>query len=89
MALLINATVHCVSARGTVFPWQIIAVDPPDSAFRLFFNSQMKAHCDEVNSSRLQLKETFVRGKKDNLDKVCICTIYTVASYVLKALGSR
>ena len=44
MALLINATVHCVSARRTVFPWQIIAVNPPDSIVRLFFNSQLKAH---------------------------------------------
>ena len=80
MALLVNTTVHCVSARRTVFPWQIIAVDPPDSTFRLFFNTQLKARCDEVDSSRLQLKETFVGVKKDNLDKVCICTI-TVAMY--------
>lgn len=63
-----------------MFPWQIIAVDPPDSTFRLFFNSQLKARCDEVDSSQLQLKETFVGRKKDNLDKVCICTI-TVAMY--------
>ena len=60
MVLLINATVYCVSARRTVFPWQIIAVDPPDFTFR---NSQLKARCDEVDSSRLQLKETFVGGK--------------------------
>ena len=62
-----------------MFPWQIIAVDPPDATFRLFFNTQLKARCD-VDSSRLQLKETFVGVKKDNLDKVCICTI-TVAMY--------
>ena len=31
--MLINATVHCVSARRTVFPWTIIAVDPPDSDY--------------------------------------------------------
>ena len=29
------ATVHCVLARRKVFPWQIVAVDLPDSTFQL------------------------------------------------------
>ena len=79
MSMLINATVHCVSARRTVFPWQIIAVEPPDSTFRVFFNSQLKGRLiDEVDRARLQLRETFVGRKKDNLDKVCTSLYFIV-----------
>ena len=73
---MINATVFCVSARRTVFPWQIIAVEPPDSTFRASFNCKLKGRLDEGNDrGRLQLRQMYVGKKKESLDKVCISYI--------------